>query len=209
MSLAIGSFIAGIAPAASASDKNGQDNTPAQCAEAHLAVAAGQPLPNLRLFRKGHGALHNNTLTIFNDGSQYGNEIAASAEAWTRASGGKVRVTVSDHPSEHSVRVYDVNRDTHWVGWTRREPWRILLNSAFLDSMSPNERQATITHEFGHAMGLKHGCPGDVMHAISDQGQPVEPTATDVQALLQEESGNSTVKTGADEQSYDAPDFVS
>lgn len=185
-----------------AADKNGQDNTPAQCRAAHDAVAEGRPLPELRLFRKGHGAIKNSTLTIFNDGSRYTDEIQAAAESWTRASRGAVQVAVVDHPTADSVRVYDVDRDTHWVGWTRRDPWRILLNSSFFNSMSPRDRQATIAHEFGHAMGLKHGCPGDVMHAFSDPGQAVEPTATDVQALLQ----SSTSGTATPVQPYGEPE---
>lgn len=199
--------VTGMLPA-HASDKNGQDNTPAQCRAAHDAVAEGRPLPEIRLFRKGHGALKNSTLTIFDDGSRYTDEIRAAADSWTRASHGAVQVNVVDHPTADSVRVYDVDRNTHWVAWTRRDPWRILLNSAFLNSMSPRNRQSTIAHEFGHAMGLKHGCPGDVMHAFADPGQAVEPTATDIQALLQSNTPGTATPAIPYGEPEDTPDIL-
>lgn len=174
-------------PVARANDKNGQDNTPLQCSQAVVSIARNGTLPNLRLFRKGHGALRNNTLTLFDDHSKYSSELKAAAESWTNATHGAINVRVVNTATKGSVRVYDVDRDTHWVGWTRRDPWRILLNDNFLSSMDFGARQATLAHEIGHTMGLKHGCPGTVMHAISDTDQNSTPTQMDVVALLQKE----------------------
>lgn len=186
----------GAAPDAQAHDKNGQDNTPAQCAEAHDAVANGKPLPELDLFRKGHGAVHDGKVVIFNDSKRYSEEIQAAADSWTKATDGKITFDVVDKKTANSVRVFDVHRDdAKWVGWTRHNPYRVLLNVSYLDGMSQSARQGTIAHEFGHLLGLKHSCPGDLMHAISDQQQPQVPQPTDVQAALQGDNDKTAVGT--------------
>lgn len=194
----------GAAPDAQAHDKNGQDNTPAQCAEAHDAVANGKPLPELELFRKGYGAVHDGKVVIFNDSKRYSEEIQAAADLWTEATDGKITFDVVDKKTANSVRVFDVHRDdATWVGWTRNEPYRVLLNVSYLDEMSQSARQGTIAHEFGHVLGLKHGCPGDLMHATSDQQQPKIPQQTDVQAALQGDNEKTAVGT-----TWSFPDFL-
>ncbi|MDV3863653.1 hypothetical protein CMT96_19275 [Elizabethkingia anophelis] len=74
--------------------------------------------------------------------------------------------------------------------------------------MSPRNRQSTIAHEFGHAMGLKHGCPGDVMHAFADPGQAVEPTASDIQALLQSNTPGTATPAIPYGEPEDTPDIL-
>ena len=186
----------GVTPDAQAHDKNGQDNTPEQCVEAHDAVANGKPLPQLELFRKGHGAVHDGKVVIFNDSKRYSDEIQAAADSWTQATGGEIAFDVVDKKTTNSVRVFDVHRDdAKWVGWTRHEPYRVLLNAAYLDGMSQSARQGTMAHEFGHLLGLKHSCPGDLMHAISDQQQPQVPQQTDVQAALQGDNDKTVIGT--------------
>ena len=194
----------GPAPDARATDKNGEDNTPAHCADAHDAVNNGKPLPQLELFRKGHGAVHDGKVVIFNNSERYSDEIQAAADSWTEATGGEITFDVSDKETSNSVRVFDVHRDdATWVGWTRHEPYRVLLNVSYLDEMSQSARQGTIAHEFGHVLGLKHGCPGDLMHATSDQQQPKIPQQTDVQAALQGDNEKTAVGT-----TRSFPDFL-
>nr|WP_276517345.1 M43 family zinc metalloprotease [Corynebacterium parakroppenstedtii] len=156
-------------PSAYANEKNGEDNTTAQCQRAHQAVDQGEPLPELELFRKGHGAVHNGKVVIFDDSDRYSDDIKAAANSWTDATNGAITFDVVHEGTAHSVRVFDVNRDdATWVGWTRHNPYRVLLNADYLDEMTQSDRQGTIAHEFGHLIGLKHGCPGDLMHAVSD-----------------------------------------
>ncbi len=186
----------GTSPSAHANEQNGQDNSAEQCEEAHQAVEQGRPLPKLELFRKGHGAVHDGKVVIFDDSARYSDEIKAAASSWTKATNGAITFDVVDKETTNSVRVFDVKRDdATWVGWTRHDPYRVLLNADYLDGMSQSARQGTIAHEFGHLVGLKHGCPGDLMHAISDYQQPTAPQATDIQAALQDDNDTTAVTT--------------
>lgn len=77
----------------------------------------------------------------------------------------------------------------------RYEPYRVLLNVSYLDGMSQSARQGMIAHDFGHLLGLKHSCPGDLLHAISDQQQPQVPQQTDVQTALQGDNDKTVIGT--------------
>lgn len=80
--------------------------------------------------------MHDGRVVIFNDGKRYFDEIQAAADSWTQATGGETTFDVVDKETSHSVRVFDVHRDdATWVGWTRHEPYRVLLNVTYLDGI--------------------------------------------------------------------------
>ncbi|MDZ7912887.1 MAG: M57 family metalloprotease [Rhodococcus sp. (in: high G+C Gram-positive bacteria)] len=108
------------------------------------------------------------TLLMLNQ-SKYGNAYSAATANWN--SKGKVTVRPSANSTEavYQQTVIDVNRsDVTWLGIFSK-PTGIRMNSHFLDSKSNKTIENVMTHELGHAIGLKHSCDNNIMKSTATE----------------------------------------
>ncbi len=92
---------------------------------------------------------------------KYEAELADAIQIWEDI-GTSTTFAVSG-TSSSAMELFIVNRtDVVWSGQSSTE---MLLNEYYLDQDTSAQIQHTITHEFGHALGLSHSFPGNILYS--------------------------------------------
>lgn len=164
-----------------------------QCETMHKEAAAGKPLsyPKLLRYRNGQSGLDGDTLHLYADPSLK-DAVHDAADLWVKASDGKIKFQFHDQPGAGIVTVTDKSQDgVYGTGAMGETIYRdngevkIVLNPLIKRS-EQKSKLYIIAHEMGHAMGLVHGCVGDIMRAGGGPGPLTpEPTKTDAAAVTQ------------------------
>jgi hypothetical protein len=106
----------------------------------------------------------------WNGGSAYPVELRNSIATWNAL--GRVNIAPDTIWTYEDLRISDGNFvDAPWTGkytYIRLGTDKLEFNRAFLVNDSDAERQNTITHEFGHALGLAHSTDGNMMQRFQD-----------------------------------------
>ncbi len=101
----------------------------------------------------------------WNGGSAYPAQLAASIATWNALA--RINIAPDTIWTYEDLRISDGNfPDAQWTGmytYSRLNTDRLQFNRFFLVNDTNNERQNTITHEFGHALGLGHSPDGNMM----------------------------------------------
>lgn len=100
----------------------------------------------------------------------YGSELADAVNVWNGEN--KTQLSATSSLSNANLEIFDERLDdvAFKGGWTpvpdgvNIVPDSLLLNSYYLDSDPVSERQHTIEHELGHALGLIHSYTGNIMY---------------------------------------------
>lgn len=177
-----------MAPAANAADR-WTHITPAQCRVAHAAVATTGHLPNPTLLRLDGEvtSLQGDTLHIYTK-TPIDKEVHEAADAWVKASHGKIKFVFHDAPGKGIVSILHNGTQGIDVGDSvniGKDNPAIYLHPNIKYSDHTN-RVFIVAHEIGHHLGLAHGCAGDIMKAGVTSGAPSTiPTDTDVAAVIQ------------------------
>ncbi len=111
------------------------------------------------------GSIPNGSNTLYVDASTtpYQTETDAAIATWNGQKSGIIATTTSSA----NVAIYSTTTpDVSWKGkWdpNTSQPNPLFLNQYYLDSNTAAQRQNTITHELGHALGLDHSYTGNIM----------------------------------------------
>lgn len=176
------------APAQAATDRFTYISN-AQCKQAHAAISAGKELPDPSLLRHqdGSSSLKGDTLHIYAN-SAFNDEVHRAADAWSQASGGKIKFQFHDQPGPGIVSIVQAENSIGATAVTRGQGTEnpTILLSMQKQLTDPSSALYVIAHEMGHTLGLAHGCAGDLMKAGTTPGAiTIKPTATDVAAVMQ------------------------
>ncbi|MES2930831.1 MAG: hypothetical protein V4665_03560 [Patescibacteria group bacterium] len=111
--------------------------------------------------------------------TSYSEELGNALSVWRSLGHVDLELVADGHAT---LAISDVDlRDVSWSGaWNSNVslPDDIFLNSYFLEGSSESAIQAAISHELGHALGLDHSMPGNIMY--SDQTQHLYPGPEDI-----------------------------
>ena len=103
-----------------------------------------------------------NQVILLESTSGYVSEVNLATSTWNVLSNNMI-VAATSSPTLTMSDVY--YSDFAWKGgYSTTTPGFIVLNTYYLDANTSAERQNTIEHELGHALGLDHSYTGNVMY---------------------------------------------
>lgn len=92
--------------------------------------------------------------------SKYTTQLNQAVSTWNGYSSGTIKVFTS---ANTDVVVSDYTENSNIAGVTSSAR-TIKLNKKVMDTLTASKKQNVTTHEFGHALGLKHSPEGNVMY---------------------------------------------
>ncbi|EIU05567.1 hypothetical protein MA5S0921_5364 [Mycobacteroides abscessus 5S-0921] len=175
----------------------GDDLSKEECQRAADAVQSGEDIPEdlLKKMRDNEGSVRNGEIKYTLDPAvddKYRDIIMDAIEMWN--SGSKVQLVPGEGPDALTFQVKNMGK-TPWVAlWdphNNASPHTITINTYFTEGLSkdPNSPYqgpmevehiiGVVGHETGHAFGIDHTCPGQIMHGIDNQWLAWSPQAMD------------------------------
>lgn len=96
----------------------------------------------------------------------YSSQLQSAISVWNNY--GDINIAPDTASTYEDLHIYDKNYSNY--DWTWRWTYRfwtsdkLELNTAKLYNDSSNEKQNTIMHELGHALGLDHSLPNNILY---------------------------------------------
>lgn len=160
--------------------------TAAQCKANEAALKAGTNMPyvdELRTFSQIPSYMTDGVVQyVVEENFPYRKELDQAVADWNAALGGKITLKEVTQPSDRTISVGYEPRP-NFIGVGEASPTNRWLKVYISTYLYPTSIRQTLAHEFGHIMGLGHGCSGTVM-AVKGQ-RMTSPTDMDIQAVLQ------------------------
>ena len=177
------------APFANAIGGDGKPPIPAATCRAIVSAAnAGEPVPDPSILHDSDSIpayLKDGRLDfVVQKDFPYRKELDAAVAEWNEALKGKVVLAETATATDQTISVrYDPVPDSYVLA--QASPSHRYLSVHVTSYLYPDAIRATIAHEFGHLLGIRHTCDHTLMAGSMHRHPSAHVTATDVASVLQ------------------------